>query len=455
VSSKKRIIKNGIAAIVQKATKIAEQLLLIPFFIKFWGAAYYGEWLTLTIIPSFLALSDFGFGSAAANTFLLNYASGKEEEAANISKTGSRILSLLIGIAIALSVLIVLLLGHYNLFNNSLITKTDAINAIIFLLASKIINFYQQLYEAYFRAARRANLSIHFQTFISLINIIAGIFVLFGGGKVVTFALTSFCISLILNPIYIYYAKSLLGLHHKHKGKFVKSEVKNLLHKGFGYFLAPIWQAVFFQGCTLIVRVVLGPTAVTIFNTVRTIIRSSSQAFSMIITSVYPDFQYEIGAGNSKKAKIIFLDLLGTNIILAFLSIFFLSFFGRSIYNIWTHKALHVSLDIWLVFVSSIIFYSLWFTFSFIFEALNKPFTYTLPCLIFASFSILISWYLCSYFGLLGASIGNLSFDIFMSLYLIPKGAGIMGIPLKRIFSDSLKSIDSHLIFLYRKRILK
>ena len=443
MSTKKRIIKTGIAAIIQKIVKIAEQLLLIPFFIKFWGASYYGEWLTLTIIPSFLALSDFGFGSATANTFLLKFASGEEEEAANVAKTGYRILSLLIVSAILLSIIIILILNYFKLFNSSSITSKEAMIAIVFLLGSKIINFYQQLFEAYFRAARRANLSINFQTLISVINIIAGIVVLLNGGKIVSYALTAFIISLILNPLYILSAKKVLGLHKKHKGVFVKKEVRTLIHKGFGYFLAPIWQAIYFQGSSFIVRLVLGPVAVTIFNTVRTIIRSSSQAFSMLVIAVYPDFQFEIGAGNKLKAKKIFSDLLGLNISIAILSMSFLALFGRDLYSVWTHKALHVSLDMWIIFVSSIILYALWFTFSFIFEALNKPYSYTLPSLIFSILAVFICWYFCKYLGLVGASIGNFSFDFLMCIYLIPKAAKLLGIPLKDIFLDSLKALRS------------
>jgi len=70
----KGIISNGLANVVQKLVRIADQLLLVPFFLTHWGAAMYGEWLTLTIIPSVLAFSDLGFGSAVSNSFVLAYA---------------------------------------------------------------------------------------------------------------------------------------------------------------------------------------------------------------------------------------------------------------------------------------------------------------------------------------------------------------------------------------------
>ena len=74
MSLKKKLIYNGLASALQKVVKVSEQLLLVPFFITAWGAVYYGEWLTLTIIPTIIGFSDLGFGTAAANSFVLRYA---------------------------------------------------------------------------------------------------------------------------------------------------------------------------------------------------------------------------------------------------------------------------------------------------------------------------------------------------------------------------------------------
>ena len=89
----KGIISNGLANVVQKIVRIADQLLLVPFFLTHWGAAMYGEWLTLTIIPSVLAFSDLGFGSAVSNSFVLAYAAGDKQKAADLRKSGFWIIS--------------------------------------------------------------------------------------------------------------------------------------------------------------------------------------------------------------------------------------------------------------------------------------------------------------------------------------------------------------------------
>ena len=104
----KGIISNGLANVVQKVVRILDQLLLVPFFLTSWGAAYYGEWLTLSIIPSVLAFADLGFGSAVSNSFVLAYAAGDKQRAANLNKSGYLAISLSVALGILLTVAILL-----------------------------------------------------------------------------------------------------------------------------------------------------------------------------------------------------------------------------------------------------------------------------------------------------------------------------------------------------------
>ena len=134
MSLKNRILSNGLASILQKVVRVVEQLFLVPFFITAWGAAYYGEWLTLTIIPSVMAFSNLGFGSAAGNSFVLSYAAGDKQKSADISKTGFYIITIMVCVAILVSALTIVVLDYFDVFEKSLIDKSDAIIAVSFMI---------------------------------------------------------------------------------------------------------------------------------------------------------------------------------------------------------------------------------------------------------------------------------------------------------------------------------
>jgi len=369
-----------------------------------------------------LALADIGFGSATANTFLLKYAAGDKQGAANTAKTGIRIVSLLIIGAIILSAIVVLVLKYLHVFDKSVIPANEAIGAVLILLCARILNFYQVIFEAFFRAARRASISINFQTFIALSNVVVGLIIILTGGRAIDYAIGVLLVVVVLNPIYIFIATIVLGLSKTHKGIVNRKEIVPLMKTGFGYFLSPIWQAVYYQGMTFVVRITLGPIAVTIFNTVRTLVRSSSQAFAMAITAVYPDFQFELGAGNVIRAKKIFLGVLTINLLMSLIFVFGLSVWGSELYNWWTKHSLLVPNSIWMIFIFGIIFYAQWFTFSFIFEAQNTPYKNTIGGIICSTLAVTLTWILCKKNGLYGAAIGCLFFDIIMCMYMISNG---------------------------------
>jgi len=433
VSLKKNIFHNSIANIFQKIVRILEQLLLVPFFIASWGASYYGEWLTLTIIPSILVFSDLGFGSAAANGFVLRYASGDKQGAADILNTGFRIVSYAVILGIVLSIAVLFSGTYWGWFEKSLIPANDAVKAVSFMMAARLISFYNQLFSANFIAARKADLGINLLSINSILSILAGAAVLFLGGYIITYALWQFIVSVIFNLYYWWRADSILDLKKEYKGKYEKAFAKEIFSKGFGYMLSPIWQSVLFQGTTFVVRLTLGPVAVAVFNTVRTLSRSINQLCSIIGGSVFPELQFELGKENWLKGQKIYLYSIRSSFVLSLLGIIFLGFFGLPLYNIWTHKVLTPTPLMWFIFLVGILVNAVWWTSSVVFRAMNNPYQLSISGVIAAFISIAASYFLCLYWGLTGAAIGSLIFEIIMSVYILPLSCKMMNLSISKI----------------------
>lgn len=426
MSVKKNILKTGLASLIQKIIRTLEQLLLVPFFISAWGAAYYGEWLTLTIIPTIIGLSDLGFGTAAANSFILHFASGEKQKAANIYKSGFFTISVIISLGIILSFIVVFVLAYFRIFDKSLIDKQQAIIAVLLLMISRILGFYHQLFEAHFKAARRAALGMNIMTVYLAFNLLASLIVLLAKGGVIALAAINFSSTIIFIFAYAVIAKKILPLEKEVKGVILKKDIKEIANKGFGYLLSPIWQAVFFQGTTFIVRIVLGPIAVTVFNTVRTLTRAVNQANAIVISAVLPDLQFEIGAGNFIKARKIFRFGISVVFLIAAIGTVFLFIGGQWFYQIWTHKALSLPPVMWNLFLIGIVFSGLWWMSSEIFITANRPFDFVIASTIVAFVSLILSYYFAKLWGLTGAAIGSLFLDITLFVYIFPRGCKLI-----------------------------
>ncbi|WP_247237854.1 lipopolysaccharide biosynthesis protein [Telluribacter sp. SYSU D00476] len=436
------VLKNGIATAAQKSVRILDQLLLIPFYITAWGADYYGEWITLTIIPSMLSFSDFGFGSAAANTFVLKYASDQKQSAADVSKSAIFTITGLIVFGMVVSSIALVALNHFGFFDKLIIHKKDAIIAVSLMMLARTLSFYQQLFEAYYRAARKASLSINLVTAQSFCNLSMSALLLSFGANVIELSLNTLVVSAMFYVIYSWKARSILNLHKEYKGEVTYSQVKDIFKKGLGYLMSPVWQALYFQGTTFVVRLVLGPQAVTIFNTVRTLSRSANQAYSMINSSIFPELQYEIGAGNLAKARKLFRIAIGVTLMTATGGVIFLYLFGQPLYNAWTKNLLNPPDAMWNIFLIGIVFNAMWWTSGVVFRAVNKPYGMAIAGVISAAISVVSSYFLSQKYGLSGAALGSIGLDIIMALYVLPVSCRLIGeriltIP-RKLFGDIL-----------------
>lgn len=446
----KGIINNGLANIFQKIIRILDQLLLVPFFLTSWGAAYYGEWLTLSIIPSILAFADLGFGSAVSNSFVLAYVSGNKAKAANLNKSGIFIITLSVLLGTIMIAAILLLGDKLHLFEKSLIPAKDAMIAVTLIMSGRLMSFYSQLTEGYFRSARKAALGSLIGSIQNLFNIISGFAILICGYGIVGYAFSQFIVSVIFNILFYLVGKRLIDLK-QFNGKILKDDLIEITRKGLGYLMTPIWQSIYFQGGTFVVRLTLGAESVAIFNTMRTVCRSINQLYSIINSSIFPELQYEYGKGNMIVVHKLFRISILISIIIGCVGVLFLAIFGLNIYNWWTQRLLIVDNNIWYIFNIGILFNAIWWTSVVTYRVTNKPYHFAIMSTLIASLSVIMSYILSIYFGLLGAVIGTIIYDLIMMIYVLPDSCRLLNMNL----SDIFKHIKPDFLFIKNKLLKK
>lgn len=438
----KGIISNGLANVVQKIVRIADQLLLVPFFLTNWGAAVYGEWLTLTIIPSVLAFSDLGFGSAVCNSFVLAYAAGDKQKAADLRKSGFWIITLTIILGLLLTVISMFVCTKMQLFDKSHINTHDAMLAVAYMMVARLITFYTQLVEGFYRGARKAALGSLFGSGNYLINIVVGLIVLLLGYGVVAFAFSQLIVAVMYIIAYSIYGCRLIDLQ-KYRGRILKSDIYDIVRKGMGYLMTPIWQSVYFQGTTFVVRITLGAEAVAIFNTVRTVCRSVNQLFSIINASIFPDLQYEYGQGHIQTVHKYFRVAVVLSMLIGFIGCSVLAIFGLNIYGWWTNSVLTVPHSVWNVFMLGAFFNAVWWTSVVTYRMTNQPYHFAIASTVMSFVSVGLTYVLSFPLGLLGAAIGCALFELVMALYVLPDSCRMLGMKPNELFSNIIGDYKS------------
>lgn len=448
----KGVISNGLANIVQKSVLILDQLLLVPFFLTSWGAAYYGEWLTLSIIPSVLAFADLGFGSAVSNSFVLAYAAGDKQRAANLNKSGYLAISLSVTLGIILTVIILLIGDSLQLFHKSLIPANEAMLAVTLMMAARLFAFYNQLVEGYYRSARKAAWGSLLGSGLHIVNILAGLGVLLAGGRIVGYTCAQLIVSVVFTSLYICVGRRLIDLS-SFRGKIMKEDLKQITVKGMGYLMSPIWQSIYFQGGTFVVRLTLGPESVAIFNTVRTVCRSVNQSYSIINASIYPDLQYEYGRGNMTTVHRLFRIAVLFSMMIGVIGTLLLMFFGLDLYEWWTQSVLSTPIDVWWTFILGILFNAVWWTSVVTYRMTNQPYHFAIMSTVSACISVGCSYFMSLLWGLFGAAVGAIIYDAIMMFYVLPDSCHLLGMKVKDLFghiNEDMSYLSKH-FFKYGK----
>lgn len=433
MSSKKNLIKNAFALSLQKIITVLNQLLLVPFFISAWGAEYYGEWLTLTIIPSVLMFANMGFGTAAANTLVLRYTSGNKQGAADICKSGLWMTTCIVTVSIFISTTVLFVLNYLNVFEKLIIEPRDVIISLALMMSARLLNFFRQFHEGFFLAMKRASLSMQLINIYHLLNLTGGILVLTFGGTVTDFASVTFFIALLFNFTYSLIGHSLLDLNEMKTAKIYKKDLIKTYKTGFGYLMNPLWQSIYFQGTTFVVRIVLGPGAVVVFNTVRTLSRTTNQINNIISGSVFPELQYMIGKRKLEKIRKLFRISILISLTTSLTGMLLLFLFGLWFYKIWTGKEINPPETMWNIFILGIGFNALWSSSSFIFNAFNKPSLFSKIGVIASILSVSATYFFTNFWNLEGAALGSIILDMTLAFYAFPKSCKLIGQPIKKL----------------------
>lgn len=102
--------------------------------------------------------------------------------------------------------------------------------AVVYMMVARLITFYTQLVEGFYRGARKAALGSLFGSGNYLINIIVGLIVLLLGYGVVAFAFSQLIIAVLYIIAYSIYGCRLIDLQEC-RGRILKSDIYDIVKR--------------------------------------------------------------------------------------------------------------------------------------------------------------------------------------------------------------------------------
>ena len=397
------------------------QVISVPLYLKHWGIHLYGEWILLSTIPSYLGLSDIGFGSVAGNEMTMLMAKQRTEEALEVFQsiwlltTGA---SLFVATLLAVCIWFAPLDRWMHLHS---MTRIEARYVVLFLGLSALLSLQETLFQGAFRCVGRYAYGTTMKHLLMLGSFGVIIIPLILGSAPPVVAVTYLVANAAGTLVLWFLLRNKVtwirfGVRHARW-----RAVRRLALPAVSIMSVPLSNLLSLQGILVIVGHVLGPVAVVTFNTARTVSRSAAQAMQLINNAVWPEFSAAFGAENMALARKLHRRACQLSISLCLFVILIIAIFGRYVWSAWTIGKVPtdgILLDILLV---QLLVSSLWYTSSVVPLSTNNHKDMAKVLLISSILSLALSWGLMRlpWLGLRGAAIGLVLGDLINAVYIV------------------------------------
>jgi len=402
------IAANGIGQVIS----VLIQIVSVPIFIGFWGVGLYGEWLILSTVPAYLVMSDIGFASVAANEMTMQVSQGRRSSALTVFQSTWLLISCVSLLAAFFVLAIIWFLPFEDWFHLTRLTHFEVVGVVVLLTLHVLVGLQGKMLSAGFRCEGNYARGTVLNSLVRLFEYGAvAVVVCFGASPIIAAVafLALRCVGTVGMRIALYkqspwiiYGYDLATLH----------TIKRLARPAFAFMAFPLGSAFKDQGIVTVIGVVLGPPAVVVFSTLRTIINAGYNLVSMINQAVWPEISMAFGAKKVELARALHRHACQASMWVSFLFVAGLFFAGEWIIKIWTLGKVIPEPSFFYLMLSVSVANSLWYASSMVPLAINRHEKVALFYLGVAGTSLLLAIWLIPVFGLNGAALALLIINL-------------------------------------------
>ena len=423
--TKRRLILGLISNWISKLASSVIQLVQVPFLLHFWSLPLFGDWLIVSAIPSYLGFSNVGFGNAAGNDMTMSEAVEDREKSLRVFQSCWWLIvaaMVAVGLVVAAAIMVV---PVAKLLNIKSISDRDTRWIVAYLGFAVLLGQLEQLLQSAYRCVGRYPYGSFLKSCFSLAAFASMLVpVAMGFGPRTTamvFAGANVAGTLLLA---ILVRRDIPWIRFGwHYASF--AEIKRLAPAAFAFMGFPIGNAINLQGTMQAVSYALGPVAVVIFSTARTVSRVALQMVQMINSTFEPEFTRSFAQNNPGLIRTLHRRACQMALIISFSIVLLMIVGGPFFLNHWTQGKVPPSHELLSILLAVVVLYSLWSTSSGVMYATNQHQRLAVVYLGATGITLIVTFITAKFFGLLGAAASLLVSEALMNLYVLPSSLRI------------------------------
>lgn len=436
---KTKLLHNLGANAYGQAITILSQLVSVPLFLHYWGVELYGEWLILSAVPAYLALSDMGFGSVAANDMTMRVVNDDKAGALEVYQSiwvFVSTVSVVMGFVFVFGIYVIPIIETFSITH---ISESQTRQLLVVLVLYVLVGLQGNVLNGAFRAVGQyaygtaLGNTVRFAEWLLSMSAL-----LLGGGVLVIASITLATRTLGFFLMWLVAQRQIPWLRIGTDAASLR-QVKELLRPSVAFMVFPLGLALSLQGMVIIIGMTLGATAVVVFSAYRTLSRLLVQVITMLNHSVWPEISAAYGAKQVDLVRQLHRKGSSVTLWIAVVAIITLSALGTWFIRIWTHNAFATNQVLFGLLLFTTFLNVMWQTSWVVLMATNQHQKITFAFIISAASGLLITFLLLPSLGINGAGLTLALAELPMLYFAINSALGL----LNDSWSGYLKSVFS------------
>jgi O-antigen/teichoic acid export membrane protein len=411
-----------------QAVQIFIRLAEVPLLLGFWGTRLYGEWLMLAAIPAYLAIADGGFAGVASREMSMRSGAGDRSGALSIFQSTWPLLlltSLFIG---SLALVAVMNVPLHEWLGFKVMDPNTTKLVTLLLVAHVLVGFQGGLVNGGFWCEGRYAMGEVLVTTMYLMEFGGlALAVALGGGpvKAAVGYLGGRIGGLFLMRLGLYRAIPWL----RYGWRFAAlREVRHLAWPAFASLAFPLGNTLNIQGMRLVVGLVIGPPAVVVFSTIRTLARLAMQPSAIINRLLEPEMALAYGGNRHDVFRSLFNRSCQVALWTCAASCVVLGVFGEWVLGIWTHGKVAMEWPLYTLLLLSAAINAIWYTALMAAYATNRHVRVALVySAVYGGGAFVLAYIFVNYSDLSGVGLALLLSEIAMAPYVLMKTFRLTG----------------------------
>lgn len=436
-----RVVHGVSAGLVGQSLIIAQNIVLVPLFLRLWGTALYGDWLAMSAAATYLSMMDAGLQTYSVNLMTIHYSRREYDEFHRVLHS-----AMLLYLATVLAGMVIIAcvttwipwnqflhLRSLGRMESSVVFLLIASSTLVAIPVGLVTGVYRSVGE-FARGQQIANIA---RTALLAATIVA---MTIGCGPLFLAGLTA------LVPLATL-AVAAYDLHKRHpdihigisRGSF--RIALRFIAPSLFFFLVPLSNLLSVQGTSILLSTALGSTALVLFVSSRTLANLVRQLFTATNCTLWPEITTLYACGDFSRLRALHWRVCKLSLSVSIAAAGFLYFFNGHIFRVWTGNRLQGDPVLMGLFLLNTVSTSLWYTSGNFQGAINMHKDFSIRWLLSAMSTLGLSFLLVPYWGSTGIAAALLLSELlFMSLGVMRRTCHIVNESTTRLLVDIARS---------------